>query len=216
MSIDLTTATQEQLSEIAATLSPPVVTQYPETDASKAGQRFIYKGNEWHYMTQAEIDSTGWTDLVKVGFPAPVSKVLNFNLFFVDDVKYQGGTPFNFAVRGGSVDTTIDFLGLGLPNRFTNIPTSATGGSANFNLINANLNISEIRNAELLSSLEDLDTTTSLPFLVLNMSANTINSLFTQLPSTEKTVTIDVRSNPGTATCDPSIATAKGYTVITE
>ena len=29
------------------------------------------------------------------------------------------------------------------------------------------------------------------------------------------TTTINVASNPGSATCDPTIATAKGYTVVT-
>ena len=37
----------------------PVLTEYPTTDDTKAGTKFLYKGNEWHYMTQAEIDSTG-------------------------------------------------------------------------------------------------------------------------------------------------------------
>jgi hypothetical protein len=46
------------------------------------------------------------------------------------------------------------------------------------------------------------------------MSALTINSLFTQLPITIETATINVSGNPGAATCNPTIATGKGYTVV--
>jgi hypothetical protein len=48
----------EYLQGLSATI---VLTEYPETTPELAGRRFWYKGNEWHYMTQAEIDSTGWT-----------------------------------------------------------------------------------------------------------------------------------------------------------
>jgi len=51
-----------------------VVNTYPVTTPAEAGNRFWFQGNEWHYMTQAEIDSAGWTGLVTVGFPAPVEK----------------------------------------------------------------------------------------------------------------------------------------------
>ena len=48
----------------------------------------------------------------------------------------------------------------------------------------------------------------------LNLSAAAINTLFTNLPTvTSKTVT--VTGNPGAATCTTSIATTKGWTVVT-
>lgn len=46
-------------------------------------------------------------------------------------------------------------------------------------------------------------------------SSAVLDSLFTQLPTTSLTATIDVAGNPGAAGCDPTIATAKGYTVVT-
>jgi hypothetical protein len=76
-------------------------------------------------------------------------------------------------------------------------------------------NITTFRNANFLISLKDLGTQRALNLSSSNMSAVTINSLFSQLPITTETATIGVSSNPGSATCDPTIATAKGYTVIT-
>ena len=55
-------------------------TNYPTIDALKAGERFWYKGNEWHYMTQNEIDSIGWP--VGLGFPSPVNKNLCKYIYF--------------------------------------------------------------------------------------------------------------------------------------
>jgi Leucine-rich repeat (LRR) protein len=45
------------------------------------------------------------------------------------------------------------------------------------------------------------------------LSAAAINAFFTSLGSASGV--LDVRLNPGSATCDPTIATAKGYTVVT-
>lgn len=44
------------------------------------------------------------------------------------------------------------------------------------------------------------------------LSATEINRIFSELPAMTKN--IDVTTNPGYATCDPSIATAKGWTVV--
>jgi hypothetical protein len=48
-----------------------------------------------------------------------------------------------------------------------------------------------------------------------NLTATAINQLFTDLPPTTKTATISVANNTGSATCDPTIATSKGYIVVT-
>jgi hypothetical protein len=48
-----------------------------------------------------------------------------------------------------------------------------------------------------------------------SLSANALNSLFTSLGTPTTTQTINVSGNPGAATCDTSIATAKNWTVIT-
>lgn len=47
-----------------------------------------------------------------------------------------------------------------------------------------------------------------------NMSATALNNLFTSL-GTAVGQTVTVKGNPGAATCDTSIATAKGWTVVT-
>jgi hypothetical protein len=47
-----------------------------------------------------------------------------------------------------------------------------------------------------------------------NMSATAINALFTSLGTASGSQTINVRRNPGSATCTTSIATSKGYTVV--
>lgn len=48
-----------------------------------------------------------------------------------------------------------------------------------------------------------------------SLSANALNSLFASLGTPATTQTINVSGNPGAATCDTSIATAKNWTVIT-
>lgn len=47
-----------------------------------------------------------------------------------------------------------------------------------------------------------------------NMSATSINALFTSLGTASGAQTINVRRNAGSATCNTSIATAKGFTVV--
>jgi hypothetical protein len=47
-----------------------------------------------------------------------------------------------------------------------------------------------------------------------NMSATAIDALFTSLGTASGSQTINVRRNPGSATCTTSIATSKGYTVV--
>jgi hypothetical protein len=48
-----------------------------------------------------------------------------------------------------------------------------------------------------------------------NMSATAIDALFTSLGTAVGSQTISVKRNPGSATCTTSIATSKGYTVLT-
>lgn len=57
------------------------------------------------------------------------------------------------------------------------------------------------------------DVVTPIYTIIANCDATELNRIFTALPSvTAKS--IDVRGNPGAATCDTSIATAKGWTVV--
>lgn len=213
MAIELTTATAEQINGIqnALNLNVPVVTEYPTTDATKVGQKFIYKGNEWKYHSQAELDGLGWTT-VSEGFPAPVVKAFN-PLIFCQDAPaairdtVSGIEEIHFDPKFGGI-STIDFLGLGDVTRFKNV-------FIGFSYISSEIAL--FRNASLLTSLEDVGTLQSLTFGGSSkiISSDTLNDLFTQLPPTLKTVTINLTLVSGAATCDTTIATSKGYTVVT-
>jgi hypothetical protein len=66
-----------------------------------------------------------------------------------------------------------------------------------------------------LTGLADAGTAAAFDAASNNMSAANIDSFFTDLPTASYNATLNFQSNPGSATCTPSIATAKGYTVIT-
>jgi hypothetical protein len=184
----------------------PVLTTYPVTNAALAGERFWYKGNEWHYMTQAEIDSTGWTGLADVGFPALVTKVQNA-------VAIAPELSILITLAGTGIFTGqssfLDFIGYGFPNKYDKISIANGIGSS------TGVTITSFKNAKFLTALKNAGTTNALVLANLGLTNSVINDLFTQLPTTINTATIDVRLNPGSATCDPTIATAKGYTVVT-
>jgi hypothetical protein len=56
-------------------------------------------------------------------------------------------------------------------------------------------------------------TTRSISYANLMLSASALNDIYTGLGTAAGAQTIDVTGNWGTATDDPSIATAKGWTV---
>lgn len=191
----------------------PILTEYPSTDATKVGQKFIYKGNEWKYHSQAELDDLGWTT-VSEGFPAPVDKKIDLSIYRPTKEAYRDldsnslGSFENYEYKNGYGDVEIDFVGLGKEvTKFTLFYTGFKVSAAN--------TLSKIRNAVLLINLEDLGTSQAMDASSIGLTDTVIDDLFTQLPPTTKTATINVSSNPGAATCDPTIATAKGYTVIT-
>ena len=176
----------------------PVLSSYPTTDVSKVGQKFIYQGNEWKYHSQAELDELGWTS-VSEGFPAPVTKV--YDMYAIplnaDNISTDTG--------GYGDNITLDALGLGRPDK-----------ARVWYLVSSIIStVVDVVNFNLLTSLEDEGTRACLPLGSRNMTKELIDKVFTDLPTTTKTATIIVSNNPGTNTCDPSIATAKGYTVIT-
>lgn len=75
--------------------------------------------------------------------------------------------------------------------------------------------VASILGADELTSLRDAGTSSSLNLSGHQLSQAALDQLFTDLPATTRTATINVGGNPGAVTCDPSIATAKGYTVVT-
>ena len=189
------------LDEMAAL---PVETTYPVTNAAEAGKKFLYLGTEWQYMTQAQIDSTGWTGLVSVGFPAPVSRIFDeFLIYGFSPAVFE--SPFGQPYRPITASVFVDFLGIGRPDKVANF-VLPSGGTVPTTILG-------FKNAALLKSLQNIGTDTALNVSSKNLTAEIINDLFTQLPTTTKTATIKVNGNPGAATCDPTIATAKGYIV---
>jgi len=192
-------ANAEYKASVEAAAAPPVVTDYPTADASKAGQTFFYKGDLWIYMSKAQLDSLGWTSLVPVGFPAPFFRDPSYTVLYNYEITIS---RFGSTIGRGPNQTIIDMLGLGNPTK-----------TQKFNFGNGFT--TEIKNAELLTGLEDLATEPAVYIRSQQFTAEGLNAFFTALPATTKTATLDIRDNPGTATCDPSIATAKGYIVRT-
>jgi hypothetical protein len=80
---------------------------------------------------------------------------------------------------------------------------------------NSKSTLTKINRASKLTEIRDVGTAAALSLQGCGFSASELNKLFTELPVTTRTATIRVNGNPGAATCTPSIATAKGYTVVT-
>jgi hypothetical protein len=207
----------------------PILTTAPITDSTKAGQRFVFQGNEWQYLTQDLIDSIGDSSL-PVGFPLQLTGV--FVLSSQKPTVYSGanGRYLHSVFPYARIRALINFTGL--TNQFVINPTLGftyeTGDlidlssfsevrvfSLSFNLVTQTNQVTKIINANLLTELENQGTANAFTFTGGVIDAQGLNDLFTQLPATVKTATLDVRNNTGSATCDPTIATAKGYTVIT-
>lgn len=182
----------------------PILTSYPTTDVSKVGQTFIYQGNEWKYHSQAELDELGWTS-VSEGFPAPVTKVCDFYTIIRNADVYSVFDPSSGLGSGFGDNITLDAIGFGRPNKIRVWRFTTEVGSTVVDVVNFNL----------LTSLEDEGTRACLSLGGRNMTKELIDKVFTDLPPTTKTATIIVANNPGSDTCDPTIATSKGYTVTT-
>jgi len=120
-------------------------------------------------------------------------------LFPSEDTIFIFDESDNFKVINGTV---VDFKNFGNVTRF---------GS---NLL-VNKGITTILNANELTNLENVGTANALNLIGNNLSESVLNQLFTDLPFTTKTATIHVAGNPGAVTCDPTIATNKGYTIVT-
>jgi hypothetical protein len=73
--------------------------------------------------------------------------------------------------------------------------------------------ITTFKNVGFLTEVRNVGTASAISIGNMNLSAATINQFFTDLPATTRTATISVTSNPGSASCTPSIATEKGYIV---
>lgn len=75
--------------------------------------------------------------------------------------------------------------------------------------------LTTILGAENLTGLRDEGTAPSVYLVGHPLTAETLDQFFTDLPETSLTASINITGTLGVGGCDPSIATAKGYTVIT-
>jgi hypothetical protein len=66
-----------------------------------------------------------------------------------------------------------------------------------------------------LTNIQDFGTQLAVIMVNTGFSAATLNAFFTALPTTSKTATINIAGCTGALTCNTSIATGKGYTVVT-
>ena len=205
---------QDITDTVSAGLPPaPVLSTYPVTTPALAGTKFWYKGNEWHYMTQSEIDSSGWNGLVTVGFPAPVSKSFNPYILYNGNLTFSSNFgsylfPQNPLTGGATAVFDFDMLGFGQPQRVIASVIYSTGPGGEFSVT--------LRNFGLLTSLKNPSGTASAVTIRYsnNLDAAALNQVFTELPPTTQVCTLNFTDNPGSATCNPTIATSKGYIVV--
>lgn len=201
----------------------PILETYPTTDATKVGQNFIYKSLIWRYLSESEINAFGFSGKIDVGFPVPYQKYL-----FSESVDISGGREIGLDIIPFCYETlkTSTSIASGLSISSFNIRRLYAGPILNLEPLTTltipfkvfqfgSSEIVKVIGTENYTYLEDVGTSISLNLSNNRLSTENIDYLFTQLPSTTKTATIDVSSNPGSATCDPTIATVKGYTVVT-
>jgi hypothetical protein len=124
-------------------------------------------------------------------------------LFLYPDAKISvssGATGFHISIiSGGTFGSVVDFGILG-----PYLQTYSGSGITS---------ITTFKNISLLTQLKNIGTGAAFVIQNMSLSATTLNQIFTDLPPTTNTATIDVRFNTGSAACDPTIATAKGYIV---
>ena len=97
----------------------------------------------------------------------------------------------------------------------TALPSDIPGKIIKFTF-NPSFKVTSLTGFNLLTGLKDIGTASAMELMSNSgFTATMIDTLFTQLPSTTNTATIKVNFTPGASGCTPSIATAKGYTVVT-
>ena len=105
------------------------------------------------------------------------------------------------------IGDTVDFSHPNFRKMSVVVATGLYGGSYS--------SLTKIIGGENLISVRDMGTTQAIVLSQAGFSAATLNAFFTALPATVRTATINVAGTTGAATCTTSIATAKGYTVVT-
>lgn len=237
--LEITTATSQDISGIqeALKLNVPVLTEYPTTDATKAGQEFIFRGQKWRYLTQEEIDENSniYPSSFVEGKPLPIefrssgtSTITNTsnNMFSpIDQISRYAHTEIALASNSFSyndntsiglnpdlVECDIDF-NLSIDSLFL-INCSVYGGYARHNAGTPTI-VNSIKGGDLLRRIRNFGTGGAFSLWYLTIDASILDDFFTQLPTT--TLTADLNFNSYCTiigTPDTSIATSKGYTVV--
>ena len=125
------------------------------------------------------------------------------------------GTNFSYMYSGCVSATAFPALDTSLGTNFSNMYTSCVSATA-FPALDTSLgtNFSNMHQS-CISLGRSLITGTrySISYASTPLSATEINAIFTRLGTAAGTQTITVTGTPGAATCTPSIATSKGWTV---
>ena len=220
--------------------SVPLVVDRPVTDASKAGDKVYWNGEEWIYGTSDWLEQLGILSLAGIGpgYPVPYNFTWNpnrvtqikKNLLTVENLNnpanYYG---FNLSASDAMVaaettaNITWDFLHYPLGARVQQIIINAAKYAGPSGNVFFPFAIDGFEGAELLTDLEDIGTGVAFRVNItgsgggpsaVTCSAAAIDDFFTKLPSTTKTATLNVSDFTGGSAANASIATAKGYTVI--
>ena len=111
-----------------------------------------------------------------------------------------------------SIGDVVDFSKYGSEILRFLTPTTTHGD----NVVPKEKRLAKILGAQELIVLENAGTAAGFSCRDQFLDTETINQFFADLPVTNNGVMLDLRENPGAASCDPMIATAKGYTVIVD
>ena len=218
---------------------PLLVADRPVFDASKAGDKVYFNGEEWIYGTSDWLEQLGISGLagVSAGYPVPYNFTWNPNrvttikksLLTVENLNPASYYGFNLSASDAMIaaettaNITWDFLHYPLGAKIQQITIQAgkyVGPSTNVFFPFA---IDAFEGVELLTDLEDIGTGVAFRVNItgsgggpsaVTCSAAAIDDFFTKLPSTTKTATLNVSDFTGGSAANASIATAKGYTVV--
>jgi len=118
-----------------------------------------------------------------------------------------------YTAGAGYPQGIIPFSGSDVNIDFSALPAAAKAGIVSIGT-DTSTPVVSVANADVLVNLQDLGTQYAVVLPNL-MAGSVIDDFFTQLPATTKTATINASPASGVGDCDPTIATSKGYTVIT-
>jgi hypothetical protein len=193
----------------------PSITIITFYTSSEEKVRAILRGRDWENIATGEcslIDLTD-SDLSSVSFYFsyqgfyPAERVILDRCVLTQDAFILiTGSAVRVSAR---YCTGVDYITTQYPFPTTHLDLSGSTGLHGFSFAGNGIALESLRAVGL-----SLTTATDDTYIGnMALSAEALDQFFTDLAT--GTATIYVAGNPGAATCDPSIATAKGYTVVT-